>query len=85
MYSEIISIEISLKLNKSETKDNKVCRIGLVIPGYDMLAGAQCRTFEAATSVARSIGNTDRKTKNQINSKKDNEYLIAVYSSPLIN
>ena len=52
MYSEIISIEISLKLNKSETKDNKVCRIGLVIPGYDMLAGAQCRTFEAATSVA---------------------------------
>lgn len=52
LYSEIISIEISLKLNKSEKKDNKICRIRLVIPGYDMLADAQGKTFEAATAVA---------------------------------
>ena len=52
LCSEIMSIEISLKLNKSETRRNKVCRIRLVIPGYDMLANAQCKTFEAATSVA---------------------------------
>jgi ribosomal subunit interface protein len=52
LYSEIIGIEISLEVNKSETKDNKVCRIRLVIPGYDMLADAQSKTFEAATAAA---------------------------------
>ena len=52
LYREIISIEISLKFNKSETKDNKVCRIRLVIPGYDMHVNAQCQTFEAATAGA---------------------------------
>lgn len=52
LYDEILNIEICFKLNKSQTRDNKACRIRLVIPGYDMLAGAQCQTFEAATSVA---------------------------------
>ena len=48
-YREIIGIEVSLKVDKSDTKDNKVCRIRLIIPGNDMLSGAQCQTFEAAT------------------------------------
>jgi putative sigma-54 modulation protein len=52
LYSEIMSIEILLRLNKSETKENKVCRIRLVIPGYDMHVNAQYQTFEAATAAA---------------------------------
>jgi ribosomal subunit interface protein len=52
LYSEIMRIEISLKVNKSETKHNKVCRIMLVIPGYDMLANAQRQTFEEAMAAA---------------------------------
>ena len=47
-YREIISIEVSLKVDKSATKDNKVCKIRLIIPGNDMLSGAQCKSFEAA-------------------------------------
>ena len=52
LYREIIGIEVSLKVDKSATKDNKVCRIRLIIPGNDMLSGAQCKTFEAATMKA---------------------------------
>ena len=51
-YREIIGIEVSLKVDKSGTKDNKVCRIRLIIPGNDMLSGARCETFEAATAQA---------------------------------
>ena len=51
-YREIIGIEVSLKVDKSDTRDNKVCRIRLIIPGNDMLSGAQCKTFEAATAQA---------------------------------
>ena len=47
-YREIIGIEVSLKVDKSDTRDNKVCRIRF-IPGNDMLSGAQCKSFEAAT------------------------------------
>ena len=52
LYREIIGIEVSLKVDKSDTRDNKVCRIRLIIPGNDMLSGAQCKTFEAATTQA---------------------------------
>ena len=66
IYKEIIGIEISLKVEKSGTRDNKICSIRLIIPGYDMLSAARCRTFEAATSqaveaLARQI--EKRKTK----------------------
>lgn len=51
-YRDIIEIEVSLKVDKSATRDNKLCRIRLIIPGYDMLSAARCKTFEAATSRA---------------------------------
>ena len=49
LYDKIISCEVLLKIDKSETKGNKICDIRLVIPGNDLLAGAQCKTFEEAT------------------------------------
>ena len=52
LYGEIIGIEVSLKVDKSDTRDNKVCRIRLIIPGNDMLSGAQSKSFEAATMQA---------------------------------
>ena len=51
-YSDLISIEISLKISNSDTKENKVCEIRLVIPGNDILASAQCKTFEEAVDTA---------------------------------
>ncbi len=47
-YSEIIGSEVCLRLVNSSTKVNKACQIRVVIPGNDLLASAQCKTFEEA-------------------------------------
>lgn len=69
-YKDIVGIEVSLKVDKSATRNNKVCRLRLIIPGNDMLSVAQCKSFEAATAQAvkaleRQIER--RKTKVMIN------------------
>jgi len=48
-YDKIISSEVCFRLDKSDTKENKVCDLRLGIPGNDLLASAQCKTFEEAT------------------------------------
>lgn len=48
LYAKALSCEIILKIEKSESKDNKVCDIRLVIPGNDLIAGARSITFEDA-------------------------------------
>lgn len=52
LYDKIISSEICFSLDKSDTNENKVCGIRLVIPGNDLMANAQCKTFEEATAQA---------------------------------
>ena len=47
-YDGIISAEVILKLNKSDDTDNKVAEINLNIPGNDLFAKKQCKTFEEA-------------------------------------
>ncbi len=47
-YNQVIGSEIFLRLDNSHTKENKVCQIRLAIPGNDLLATAQCETFEKA-------------------------------------
>ena len=46
----IISSEVALSLDKAVTGENKVCSIRLVIPGNDLLANAQCKSFEEAVA-----------------------------------
>ncbi|MDZ4843990.1 MAG: ribosome-associated translation inhibitor RaiA [Chitinophagales bacterium] len=46
---EILAGEVSLKLDKSATRENKICEIRLVVPGNDLFAKRQCETFEGAT------------------------------------
>jgi len=52
LCGDAISIEVMLRLDKSDIKANKVCGIRLVIPGNDMLSRAQCRTFEETIAQA---------------------------------
>ncbi len=52
LYDKIISCEVSFSLDKSDTNENKVCDIRLVIPGNDLLSSAQCKIFEEATAKA---------------------------------
>ncbi len=48
-YDGILSGEVFLRLDKSTSKENKVAEIKLNIPGKDVFAKRQCRTFEEAT------------------------------------
>jgi len=48
----IISCDITLKLDNAGTRENKIADIRLVIPGNDLLASNQTHSFEAAVSVA---------------------------------
>jgi len=48
-YEGVIGSEITLRVDKAETKDNKVAEIRVQIPGYDLFAKKQSNTFEEAT------------------------------------
>ncbi|HLT74715.1 MAG TPA: HPF/RaiA family ribosome-associated protein [Ohtaekwangia sp.] len=47
---EILDANVTLRLDNSDTRENKVCEIRLGIPGNDLYASRQCKTFEEATS-----------------------------------
>jgi putative sigma-54 modulation protein len=48
-YSDrIIDVNILLKTDKSDTRDNKLCEIKLSVPGNDLFARKQCASFEEA-------------------------------------
>ncbi len=51
-YDAIISSDVTLKIDKSSSTDNKVAEIRLQIPGNDLFAKRQCRTFEEAADTA---------------------------------
>lgn len=51
-YDQIISGEVYLKLEKVENEANKVSEIKLLIPGNQLFAKEQCKTFEEATDLA---------------------------------
>ncbi len=47
-YDEIISSDITLRLDKSDVDANKVAEIKLHIPGSDLFAKKTCKSFEEA-------------------------------------
>lgn len=51
-YDKIIESEVTLKLDKSATNENKIAEIRLHVPGNDLYASRQCKTFEEATDLA---------------------------------
>ncbi len=78
LYHKIISSEVSFSLDKSDTNENKVCDIRLVIPGNDLMARAQCKTFEEATAQAvEALERQIEKRKTKLNvTRKSIENLI---------
>lgn len=48
----ILEGRVCLKLDKSSTRDNKVCEIRLVIPGNDLFVEQKSHSFEIATTQA---------------------------------
>lgn len=56
IHTGIIEAKICLKLDKSSTRDNKICEIRLVIPGNDLFVEQKSHSFEvAATEAADAV------------------------------
>lgn len=51
-YDNIIEGEVYLRLDKSDINENKVAEIKVSIPGKELFARKQCKTFEEATDSA---------------------------------
>ena len=45
-YNEVINAEVSLKLDNTDTPENKIADIRLVLRGDDLYASKQSKTFE---------------------------------------
>lgn len=50
--NSIIDGEVFLRLDKSASHENKIAEIKLLVPGNDLFAKRQCKTFEEATDLA---------------------------------
>ena len=51
-FEGIISAEVFLKLENTQELDNKMVEIRLLVPGYDLFAKKQSKTFEEAADDA---------------------------------
>lgn len=51
-YEEIIGAEVVLKLENTQDLENKISEIKLYIPGNDLFAKKQAKSFEEATDDA---------------------------------
>jgi len=52
--NNIIKADVKLKLDKSDSKENKITEIRLEVPGYDLFAKKQAKTFEEGVDLAIS-------------------------------
>jgi len=51
-YDDIIGAEVFLRLDKSQDLENKVVEIRLLLPGNELFAKKQSKTFEESTDLS---------------------------------
>ena len=51
-FDQIIAGEVFLRLDKSQEKENKIAEVKLLIPGHELFAKKQCKSFEEAADLA---------------------------------
>ena len=51
-YNEVTGAEVTLKLDNTDTPENKITDIRLMLKGDDLYASKQCKSFEEATDLA---------------------------------
>lgn len=52
MYDQIIASEVYLRLDKDSANENKVAEVKLLLPGNELFAKKQCKSFEEAADAA---------------------------------
>jgi len=68
-YDSVVGTDVTLKVANSPDAVNKIAEIRLLIPGNDLFAKKQCKTFEEATDSAldalkkQLIKHKDKQTK----------------------
>lgn len=76
-FDQIISGEVYLKLENTEDVANKITEIKLMIPGNDLFAKVQCKTFEEATDKAiESLRKQIEKHKEKVRSHLSNHKAV---------
>ena len=51
-YSEVIGIEVTLKLDNTDAPENKIADIRIMLRGNDLYASKVSKTFEESTDLA---------------------------------
>ncbi len=51
-FDDVIDSEVFLRIDKSNSTENKIAEIRINTPGKTMFAKEQCKTFEEATDIA---------------------------------
>lgn len=74
-FDAVIGAEVYLKVDKSDTADNKVVEIKVNVPGNDLFVKRQCQTFEEATdecmgALTQQIKKRKEKTRRSMSRKK---------------
>ena len=74
-FDQIISGDVYLRLEKTEDEANKITEIKLAIPGNDLFAKEQCKSFEEATdkaveSLRRQLEKHKEKVRSHVNNLK---------------
>ena len=74
-FDQIISGDVYLRLEKTEDEANKISEIKLSIPGNDLFAKEQCKSFEEATdkaveSLRRQLEKHKEKVRSHVNNLK---------------
>jgi putative sigma-54 modulation protein len=52
MSNQIIASEVYLRLDKNDEKENKIAEVKLLLPGGELFAKKQCKSFEEAADNA---------------------------------
>lgn len=66
-YDHIIAVEVFLRLESSKDVENKVTEIKLFIPGNDLFAKKQSKSFEESTDlVVEALRRQLKKTKGKL-------------------
>jgi putative sigma-54 modulation protein len=52
MADQIISSEVFLRIDKSGDKENKIAEVKIMLPGNELFARKQCKSFEEAADSA---------------------------------
>jgi putative sigma-54 modulation protein len=51
-FDNIIATEVFLRLDKSQDGENKIAEVKILIPGKELFAKKQCKSFEEAADLA---------------------------------